>query len=199
MQKAIDIIKNFIKGKKSKMQYLIFLRGINISGKNKISMQILKNLLEDNDFKNVSTYLNSGNVILKCDEFDKNTLSKKIFTLVKDKFKIDIPIFVTTKDELEDVLNNCPTWWGIENKNVYHNLIFIMPPTTSEEIYSTIGEPSENIDKIEEYNNYIFWSFDLKNYRKSNWWIKTASTSVKDKITIRTARTVKKVLSLCKK
>lgn len=111
MQKAIDIIKNFIKGN-LKMQYLIFLRGINISGKNKISMQILKNFLEDNDFKNVSTYLNGGNVILERDEFDKNILSKKIFTLVKDKFEIDIPIFVTTKDELEDVLNNCPTLWG---------------------------------------------------------------------------------------
>lgn len=74
-----------------------------------------------------------------------------------------------------------------------------MPPTTSEEVHSAVGEPSKNIDKNEEYNNYIFWSFDLKNYSKSNWWIKTASTSVKDKITIRVARTVKKVLSLCKK
>ena len=40
---------------------------------------------------------------------------------------------------------------------------------------------------------------DLKNYRKSNWWIKTASTNIKDKITIRTANTVKKLLNLCKK
>lgn len=57
--------------------------------------------------------------------------------------------------------------------------------------------PSLNKDKIKEYNNHIFLSFDLKNYRKSNWWIKTANTLIKDKITIRTANTVKKLLELC--
>ena len=41
-------------------------------------------------------------------------------------------------------------------------------------------------------NNFIFWSYDLKNYRKSNWWNKTASTNISDKITIRTANTIKK-------
>ena len=57
----------------------------------------------------------------------------------------------------------------------------------------------QDIEKVKEYNNVIFWSYDLKNYRKSNWWIKTASTSIKDKITIRTANTMKKVLEMCKK
>ena len=74
-----------------------------------------------------------------------------------------------------------------------------MPPTTFKEVRSVVGEPSKNIDKIEEYKNHIFWSFDLKNYRKSNWWIKTASTTIKDKITIRTANTMKKVLEICKR
>ena len=46
-------------------------------------------------------------------------------------------------------------------------------------------------------NNFIFWSYDLKNYRKSNWWNKTASTNISDKITIRTANTMKKVLEIC--
>lgn len=67
------------------------------------------------------------------------------------------------------------------------------------EIYNTIGEPSKDIEKIEEYNNYIFWSFDLNKYRKANWWIKTASTDIKDKITIRTANTMRKVLELSKR
>lgn len=73
-----------------------------------------------------------------------------------------------------------------------------MPPTKYEDVYNTIGNPSENIDKIEEFHNSIFWSFNLNQYRKSNWWIKTASTSIKDKITIRTANTMKKILEICK-
>lgn len=96
------------------------------------------------------------------------------------------------------MLNSSPNWWDAGDKNIYNNLIFIIPPASFDEIYSTVGEPIKNIDKIEEYKSYIFWSFDLKNYRKSNWWIKTASTYIKDKITIRTASTMKKVLELCK-
>ena len=38
--------------------------------------------------------------------------------------------------------------------------------------------------------------YKLKDYRKSNWWIKTASSEVKDFITIRTKNTVKKLLEM---
>ena len=41
------------------MKYIALLRGINISGKNKISMSELKRALEENGYENVSTYLNS--------------------------------------------------------------------------------------------------------------------------------------------
>ena len=181
------------------MKYILLLRGINISGKNKISMPILETTLQQNGFKNVVTYLNSGNVILESDIKDKDSLTQIIFKIIQDKFCLDIPVFITTDTQLEDVLNNSPEWWGTDDKNIYNNLIFIFPSSNFKEIYSVVGEPSENIDKIKEYKNHIFWSFDLTNYRKSNWWIKTANTNIKDKITIRTANTVKKILGICKK
>ena len=101
--------------------------------------------------------------------------------------------------ELEDILSNNPEWWGTDNKEIYDNLIFIIPPIKYEDVYNAIGNPKEDIEKIKDYNNSIFWSYDLKNYRKSNWWSKTASTNIKDKITIRTANTMKKVLEICKR
>lgn len=104
-----------------------------------------------------------------------------------------------TDKELENILNNSPKWWGSSNKEIYDNLIFIIPPTKYEEVYNTIGSPKEGLELIEEYNNCVFWSFDLNNYRKSNWWVKTASTDIKDKITIRTANTMRKILEICQK
>ena len=181
------------------MKYVALLRGINISGKNKIEMPKLKATLQNNGFKNVITYLNSGNVIFESEILSKETLSKTIFEIIKQTFKLEIPVFITTEQELEDVINNSPNWWDRDDKTIYNNLIFIIPPANFDEVYATVGEPSENIDKIEEYKNHIFWSFNLKNYRKSNWWIKTASTYIKDKITIRTANTIKKLLLLCQK
>ena len=181
------------------MKYIALLRGINISGKNKISMSELKLELEKNKYQNVSTYLNSGNAIFESDVDDKESIMKDIRKIIKNKFNLEIPVFVMTIFELEDILNNTPSWWGTDNKEIYDNLIFIMPPTKYEDVYNIIGEPKKDIEQIKEYNNSIFWSFDLKNYRKSNWWSKTASTNIKDKITIRTANTMKKVLEICKK
>ena len=174
------------------MKYIALLRGINISGKNKISMPELKKLLEENNYQNVSTYLNSGNIIFECNIDNKETIMDNIHTLIKTKFLLDIPVYITTDKELENILNNSPKWWGSSNKEIYDNLIFIIPPTKYEEVYNTIGSPKEGLEQIEEYNNCIFWSFDLNNYRKSNWWVKTASTDIKDKIAIRTANTMKK-------
>ena len=181
------------------MKYIALLRGINISGKNKISMSELKLELEKNKYQNVSTYLNSGNVIFESNIDNKESIMKDIHYIIKNKFNLEIPVFIMTAFQLEDILNNNPNWWGTDNKEVYHNLIFIIPPTKYEDIYNIVGEPKEDIEKIKEYNNYIFWSYNLKNYRKSNWWIKTASTDIKDKITVRTANTMKKVLEICNK
>lgn len=191
--------KNYIWEVTIIMKYIALLRGINISGKNKISMSELKLELEKNKYQNVSTYLNSGNVIFESDIDNKESIMQEIHKIIKNKFNLEIPVFIMTAFELEDILNNNPNWWGTDNKEVYHNLIFIIPPTKYKDVYNTIGEPKEDIEKIKEYNNSIFWSYDLKNYRKSNWWSKTASTNISDKITIRTANTMKKVLEICKR
>ncbi len=104
-----------------------------------------------------------------------------------------------SSSELKDVLNNSPIWWGNDNKEIYDNIIFIMPPVTFEEVYESLGEPSNKLEQIMNYRNTIFWSFDLKNYRKCNWRIKTASSNVSNKITIRTANTIKGIVKLLDK
>ena len=68
------------------MKYIVLLRGINISGKNKIAMSELKNSLESNNYSDVITYLNSGNVILTSDN-NKEYIVDDIKTLIKKNFK----------------------------------------------------------------------------------------------------------------
>lgn len=180
------------------MKYIALLRGINVSGKNKIDMKELKKEIENLDFGEVITYLNSGNVIFKSNIEDKGIISNNIHLMIKNKFNLDIPIFIITMQELEEILEHSPEWWGKKNKEIYNNIIFVIPPATFKEVFETIGSPNE-YEKIQEYKNNIFWSFDLKNYRKSNWWSKTASTGISDKITIRTANTMRKILEICKR
>ena len=92
-------------------RYIALLRAININGKNKIPMAELKKGFEQLAFAEVKTWLNSGNVAFSSSETD-----------------LDIPVFVISQEKLEDILQHAPDWWGTENKEIYDNLIFIMPP-----------------------------------------------------------------------
>ena len=180
------------------MKYVALLRGININGKNKIAMNELKKEFANLGYKEVTTYLNSGNVVFESDMDDKNVIKNNIQLMIKDKFDFDIPTYVMTSQELEELIDHSPDWWGKDDKEIYDNIIFIIPPTTYNEVFNTIGSANQ-YEKIQEYKNNIFWSFNLKNYRKSNWWSKTASTNISDKITMRTANTMRKILEVSKR
>ena len=177
-------------------RYIAFLRGVNISGKNKVPMAELKKGFEELDFSEVKTYLNSGNVAFSSDEDNIEVLTSQAETMINRKFGLDIPVFVISKEKLEDILQNAPEWWGDENKEIYDNLIFIMPPATFAEVWGEIGEPKEELEKIKEYRETVFWSFSRKDYQKTNWWPKTASANISSKLTIRTANTVRKIVGM---
>ncbi len=177
-------------------KYIALLRGINISGKNKISMSELKMGFAKLGFPGAATYLNSGNVVFLSAIDDRNVLSNKIELFIKDSFGLDIPVLVVSQDDLKDILNNAPCGWGVDNKEIYDNLIFMMPSLSYEEFCNEIGDPKGEYEKVHHYKNTIFWSFSRKDYRKTNWWSKTANSKVSDKITIRTANTVRKIAAM---
>lgn len=180
------------------MKYISLLRGINISGKNKISMSELKKGFEELNFSQVITYINSGNIIFSSNIEDTKIITNNIKVMIRNKFNLDIPVFIITIEELAVILKNAPVWWGKDNKEIYDNIIFIIPPTTYEEVLLEIGEAKQEYEKIDHYKNVIYWSFEVKFYSKTNW-IKTANSKINSKITIRTANTMRKLLELSKK
>lgn len=177
-------------------RYIALLRGINISGKNKISMTELKSSFIELGYEDVRTYLNSGNVMFSIDERHENIIADEIKTMIKKQFDLDIPVFVILQKDLVDLLSKAPEWWGTDDKEIYDNLIFVLPSSTAEGIAEKIGEPTRELEKIFIYRNAIFWSFDKKKYAKANWWKKTASVGIGEMITIRTVNTLKKIVEM---
>lgn len=177
-------------------RYIAFLRGINISGKSKIAMAELTINFEKLGFTEVKTYLNSGNVVFSSTQDNQIIIGRQIELMIKDRFSFSIPVFVISKEELEDVLRHAPNWWGNDDKGVYDNLIFIMQPSTFNEVFCEIGAPKDGLERIQNYKETIFWSFSRKDYQKTNWWSKTASANIGSKLTIRTAGTVRKICGI---
>ena len=171
-------------------KYIAFLRGINISRKNKIEMKQLKKCFEEAGFFDVSTYLNSGNVTFSAKEDNPKCIIEE---LIKVECGLDISVYTIKKDELDNILENAPSWWGNDDKNLYSNLIFILSDDTAENLCELIGETSAELETIQIYQDVIFWTFDRTKYQKCNWWKRTAADGIAERLTIRTANTVRKV------
>ena len=88
-------------------RYIALLRGINISGKNKVPMAELKQGFEKLHYTQVKTHLNSGNVIFSSEETDSVRLTGQIEEMLKNQFGFDIPVFVISKEELAYFVS-CP-------------------------------------------------------------------------------------------
>ena len=177
-------------------RYVALLRGINISGKNKVPMAELKKCFEALGFTEVKTWLNSGNVIFSVDDADAAALTERVEGVIHREFGLDIPVFVIPQEELADILRHAPDWWGTENKALYDNLIFILPPAAFPDVYQAIGAPKEGLEQVQAYRSAVFWSFSRKAYQKTNWWPKTARADIGSKLTIRTANTVRKIAGI---
>lgn len=93
-------------------RHIALLRGINISGKNKVPMAELKKCFEAAGFLEVKTWLNSGNVVFSCEEADAAALADRIERMMQCEFGLDIPVFVILQEELADILRHAPEWGG---------------------------------------------------------------------------------------
>ena len=127
-------------------RYIALLRGVNISGKNRVPMAELKKCFEALGFTEVKTCLNSGNVVFSGEETDAAELTGQIERMIRRQFGLDIPIFVLLQEGLADILRHAPDWWGTVNQEIYDNLIFILPPATFPDVYYEIGAPKEGLE-----------------------------------------------------
>ena len=146
------------------MKYVLLLRGINVGGRNKVSMADLKDAITGLGYENVITYINSGNIIFNSTE-NIGVVNDKISQIL-NSYPFKINKVILTKQEYIEELKNLPSWW---NNDFYRKDVLFY----SEDIdFSSIKERINNMPLNEE-NVYfgkraIFWGkFNEKNYLKT--------------------------------
>ena len=88
--------------------YISILRGINVSGKNIIKMEALKEMYTDLGFRKVTTYIQSGNVIFQSSQPDAMLVSDLITSGIVSRFALKVPVLVLHYNEFQAVLSNNP-------------------------------------------------------------------------------------------
>lgn len=88
--------------------YITILRGINVAGKRKILMADLKTLYEKLGFSNVSTYIQSGNVLFTCQQQNSEIISQQIEEKIAQQYGFDVPVITRTVAEWNAVAEGNP-------------------------------------------------------------------------------------------
>ena len=176
-------------------KYVALLRGINVGGKNKISMPLLKAAFEAAGFADVKTYINSGNILFRADCEDTAILQKRCRKLIADTFQLDILTAVFSAEEYADAINHAPFWWG-SNTESKHNAIFVIEPAATATVIETVGETKPEYEQTAAYGHVIFWSAPIKTFTKTRWSKVVSAGALYNSITIRNANTAKKLLLL---
>lgn len=87
--------------------YIVLLRGINVTGRNILPMKDLTVMIDELGCKDIQTYIQSGNVVLKSkDTIDK--LSKKISKMILEKKGFAPKVLLLEISELEKIVKNNP-------------------------------------------------------------------------------------------
>ncbi|SIT90665.1 DUF1697 domain-containing protein [Pontibacter indicus] len=87
--------------------YLVLLRGVMPTGKNRVPMAQLRQVLTDAGFQKVHTWIQSGNVVLQSDLSAKE-LELRVHQLIKEHIGPELAIVVRTSEELRQMLENNP-------------------------------------------------------------------------------------------
>jgi uncharacterized protein (DUF1697 family) len=176
------------------MKFIALLRGINVGGNNRVPMIDLKACFEKLDFKNVITYINSGNVIFETDITDKVQLVSLCELAIEKQFGFHVICSVISAEELKQGVANAPSWWGNDSDSS-HNAIFVIAPETAKSIMQQIGEEKPEYEKVAAYEPIIFWSAPVKTFGRTRY-SKIVGTKAYKSITIRNANTTRKLAEL---
>ena len=130
--------------------YIVLLRGINVSGKNKLPMAELRELLNGLGFQSVRTYIQSGNIILSSEE-SKSVICKKIKEAILAKFGYNVPVLARTIEEWKKAIGNYP--FSVENEKI---VAFTFLDQVSKETEIEVKGINEDQYKIDNDVVYLY-------------------------------------------
>jgi uncharacterized protein (DUF1697 family) len=90
------------------VKYISILRGINVGGNRKILMADLKSMYEDLGFSDVTTYIQSGNVIFNTSITNPAKLEEIIKNSIAKNFGFDVPVIIRSIEEMQQVISENP-------------------------------------------------------------------------------------------
>lgn len=137
-------------------QYIAILRGINVGGNRKIKMADLKELFTGLGFTEISTYIQSGNVLFSSAKAeDTMALGDKLEQAIAKTFGFDVPVIVRTVEELQQAVAANP-FYASPDADIERLHLTFLKTTPEADKLDAINEINHSPDKFAIIGNHAF-------------------------------------------
>ena len=175
------------------MIYVALLRGINVGGKNKIEMRKLKATFENAGMGNVTTYINSGNVVFT----DNRRKPPRIVAVLEEAIAADlgleIKVLIRDLPAIKKVIKALPKQWTTDAR-MRCDVMFLWEGFDRKDVLEKWTIKPE-IEDVKYVPGAVIWRIDRDNVSRSRM-TKIVGTDLYRGMTIRNSNTVRKLAEL---
>ncbi|HEA28757.1 MAG TPA: DUF1697 domain-containing protein [Leeuwenhoekiella sp.] len=136
--------------------YIAILRGINVGGHRKIPMEGLRKEIGNLGYKNIKTYIQSGNIIFTAAAHHSDLeIAEHIEKMILTTFGFEVPVIVRNSDELQQTVSENP-FLTTENTSIEGLHVTFLKETPSPETLENIKTYTYPPDKFEIRQKNVF-------------------------------------------
>ena len=174
-------------------RYVALLRGVNVGGRNKVSMTDLRAAFTEHGFGKVSTYIQSGNVLFESDA-SRDKLESEIEEMLDRRLGNPLVVVVRSHRQLQAVVEKAPAGFGAEPDTYNSDCVFLKAPLTSKQAMGVVGL-REGVDQAWPGPGIVYFA-RLSARRTQSRMSKIVGTPEYKQMTIRSWATTIKLLAL---
>lgn len=188
------LLKVETSGSMEKSTYLALLRGINVGGRNIIRMTDLRDCFEDMGFRDVVTYIQSGNVVFSSAQESPELPERMIEAGLSRRFGYDAMTIVLSQAQMKGIVEEAPAGFGMEKEEYRYDVMFVKDHITPAGVIEQIMLNSE-VDRVWAGMSVIYASRLIRLASRSRL-TRIMSLPVYNQITIRNWNTTVKLYEL---
>ncbi len=173
--------------------YVALLRGINVGGARKVPMVDLKRILEQIGHKDVTTYINSGNVIFDSEERDEIALADRVEDALEKEFGFRPRVLVRTGADIRAIAEAIPEDWT-NGPEMRADVVYLLDGVDAKEASSQL-EPRDGIEHVLHAPGAFIWMVHRRDATRSRL-VNMAGTPLYKQATVRNINTARKLATM---
>ena len=181
-------------GLNTSQTYLSLLRGINVGGKNIIRMADLLDCFEAEGFRDVVTYIQSGNVIFRAPSSGLKALTNRIEKMLAAAFDYEASVVMRSRKQMRAVVADAPEDFGAKPDVYRYDVIFLKAPLTAATAIENVPA-RPGVDEAWAGSGVLYFSRRIDLASRS-YLSRLASMPVYQRVTVRNWNTTTRLLEL---